>query len=280
MTKILVTGSNGFIGKNLVKKLSKYEIISDTNNFKQINLNDEKLVMNLEVADLVIHLAGKIPQENFEQKKFFENNILITQNILKYCIKNKVKKIIYVSSYVYGEPKYLPIDENHSINPHSIYSKSKYEGEKLCKFYSDNFDLNVTILRPFNIFGESMKPGFFISNLINSVRTGKKLTIINKNSKRDFLHIDDFVDLIIKIKDHDYKFEIFNIGTGISYSFLEIIKKVEKISLKKLDIDFKEDDTFIDDIKADITKIINQMNWQPKIKLDEGLKKMLEEKER
>jgi UDP-glucose 4-epimerase len=230
MEKILVTGSKGFIGKNLIKKLCKSQIISDLNNFKRIDLNDEKQVMNLDAADIVIHLAGKIPEKDFEQKKYFENNILITRNILKYCIKKKIKKIIYVSSYVYGKPEYSPIDENHPINPHTIYSKSKYEGEKLCKFYSDNSDLNVTILRPFNIFGESMKKGFFISNLINSIKTGEKITIINKDSKRDFLYIDDFVELIFEIKNYDYKFEIFNIGTNRSYSFLEIIKKVEKIS--------------------------------------------------
>ena len=276
MDKILVTGSRGFIGKNLIKKLSKFQIITDSDEFRHINLNDEKQVMDLDSADIVIHLAGKIPQKDFEQKKYFENNVSVTRNILKYCIKNKIKKIIYVSSYIYGKPQYSPIDETHSINPHTAYSRSKYEGEKLCKFYSDNSDLNVTILRPFNIFGQSMKEGFLISNLIYSIKTGKKITIINKNSKRDFLYIDDFIDLILKIKDYNSKFNIFNVGTGRSYSFLEIIEKIEKISSKKCNIDFKEDNTFIEDIKADIRKINNKIKWQPKIKLDEGLKKMLE----
>lgn len=276
MDKILVTGSTGFIGRHVVKKLSKSQIISDSDDSRHINLQNKEQVMKLDSADIVIHLAGKTPRNDFKSSEYFDSNVTGTHNILDYCIKNKVKKLIYVSSYVYGNPEYCPVDESHTVNPHNAYTESKYQGEKLCELYSNNSDLGVIILRPFNIFGESMRGGFLISNLVSAIKTGKKLTIINKNSKRDFLYIDDFVDLILKIKDHDSKLDIFNVGTGISYSFTEIIRKMEEISSKKLNLDFKEDDTFIEDIKADISKIKNKINWQPRIKLEEGLKKMLE----
>lgn len=182
--------------------------------------------------------------------------------------------MIYVSSYVYGNPKYCPIDENHPINPHNAYTESKYLGERLCEFYCNRSDLNLIILRPFNIFGESMREGFLITNLINSVKTGKKLTIVNKNSKRDFLHVDDFVDLIVKLIDHDFKFEVFNVGAGRSYSFEDIIKKIERITSQKINIDYEENkEIFIDDITSDISKIKNKIDWQPRIKFDEGLEK-------
>ncbi len=276
MDSILVTGSSGFIGSKIIEKLSKSKVLTDSYNSKRIDLRNINQVLNMDSVDTVIHLGGKIPSKELKWNDYFENNVSGTLNILEYCIKKKVKKLIYVSSYVYGKPEYCPIDEKHPINPHNAYSWSKYFAERLCQFYCNRSKLNLIILRPFNIFGESMNEGFLLTNLINTVRTEKKNTIINKNSKRDFLYIDDFVDLILKIKDHDCKFEIFNVGAGISFSFDDIIKKIEHITSKKLNLDYLEDNKiFIGDIQADISKIQDKLNWKPKIKFDEGLKKIL-----
>jgi len=274
MTKILVTGSNGFIGRQVIKRLNKSEVISDSINTKRINLQNLEEVMKLNRSDIVIHLGGKT-QKELDWNDYFINNVIGTLNILEYCIRKNVKKIIFVSTYVYGNPKYSPVDEKHVINPHDTYTKSKYLAEKLCELYSKNFDLNVTILRPFNIFGKTLPNGFLISNLLKSVKTDEKITIVNKNSKRDFLYVDDFVDVILNIKDYDFKFEIFNIGSGISYSFNEIIKKIEKITSKKINLDYKNNkEIFIKEIKADTTKINKKINWKPKIKFDEGLQRI------
>lgn len=276
MGKILVTGSSGFIGKKVVRKLDKFEIITDSNDSEHIDLQNREQVMKLDSADIVIHLGGKTPQSELKWSEYFDNNVIGTLNVLEYCIQKKVKKIIYVSSYVYGNPKYCPVDENHPINPHNAYTESKYLGERLCEFYCNRSDLNLIILRPFNIFGESMKEGFLITNLINSVKTGKKVTIVNKNSKRDFLHVDDFVDLIAKLIDWNFKLEVFNVGAGESHSFKEIIEKIEKTTSQKINVNYEENkEIFIDDITSDISKIKNQIDWQPKIKFDEGLERIL-----
>ena len=276
MEKILVTGSSGFIGTQVVKRLHKLQVITDSHNSEHINLQNRDEVMELESADLVIHLGGKTPKKELGWEEYFMNNVIGTLNVLEYCIQKKIKKLIYVSSYVYGNPKYCPIDEGHPVNPHNAYTESKYLGERLCEFYCNGTDLNLIILRPFNIFGESLRDGFMITNLINSVKTGKKLIITNKDSKRDFLYVDDFVDLILKIKDYDCKFEIFNVGTGISFSFDQITKKIEYITSKKLNIEYEEDEkTFMGDIQADISKLKDKLNWKPKIEFEEGLRKML-----
>lgn len=276
MVKILVTGSSGFIGKKIVKKLDKSIIITDSDNSERIDLQNREQVMKLDTADLVIHLGGKTPQDELKWSEYFDNNVIGTLNVLEYCIQKKVKKMIYVSSYVYGNPKYCPVDENHPVNPHNAYTESKYIGERLCEFYCRRSDLNLIILRPFNIFGESMREGFLITNLINSVKTGKKVTIVNKNSRRDFLHVDDFADLIVKLTDYDFKFEIFNVGAGESYSFEDIIKKIEIMASQKINVNYEENkEIFIDEITSDISKIKDKINWQPKIKFNEGLEKIL-----
>jgi len=273
MVKILVTGSRGFIGKQVVNRLKKSEVITDSINSKRIDLKNIEEVMRLDTSDVVIHLGGKT-MKGLDWNEYFNNNVLGTLNILEYCITKKIKKIIFVSSYVYGNPKCTPINEEHPIDPHNAYTRSKYLAEQLCEFYAKNSELNVTILRPFNIFGKTLPNGFLISNLLKSIESNEKVTIVNKYSKRDFLHIDDFVDVILKIKDYDFKFEVFNVGSGKSYSFNEVIKEIEKISLKKLNLQYKQnEEDFIKEIRADISKLSNKIKWNPKISFNEGLQK-------
>ena len=275
MTKILVTGHEGVIARNLIKKLTNCEIVIDSINGKRIDLQNNEEVMKIEPVDTVIHLGGKT-EKGLEWKEYFENNIIGTLNILKYCIKKNIKKIIFVSSYVYGNPKYSPIDEQHQISPHNLYTKSKFLAEELCKIYSEKYKLNVIILRPFNIFARSMNKNYLISNLIESINTKKTVTITNRTSKRDFLHIDDFIEIILKIKDYDFKFEIFNVGSGISYSFDEVIEIIEKNTSKKLKLEYKNDDqSYIQNITADNSKITKILDWKPELTFEEGLQKLL-----
>ena len=275
MTKILVTGHEGIIASHLIKKLTNCEIITDSINGKRVNLQNNEEVMKIEPVDTVIHLAGKT-KKGLEWEEYFENNIIGTLNILKYCVEKNIKKIIFVSSYVYGNPKYLPIDEQHPIAPHNLYTKSKFLAEELCKKFSEMHDLNVIVLRPFNIFAKTMNKDNLISKLITSINTKKIVTITNRNSKRDFLYIDDFIELILKIKDHDFKYEIFNIGSGISYSFDEVIEMIEKSTSKKLNLEYENDvQSYIENITADNSKITKILDWKPKLTFKEGLQKLL-----
>jgi UDP-glucose 4-epimerase len=231
--------------------------------------------MKIEPVDIVIHLGGKT-EKGLEWEEYFKNNVIGTFNILQYCIKKNIKKIIFVSSYVYGNPEYSPINEQHPISPHNLYTKSKFLAEQLCKIYSENYKLNIIILRPFNIFADSMYKNNLISNLIESINTKKIITITNRTSKRDFLYIDDFIDVILKIKDHDCQYEVFNVGSGISYSFDEIIQTIEEKISKKLNLEYKKDEkSFIQDITADSSKIKKLLNWQPRLTFEEGLQKLL-----
>jgi len=275
MVKILVTGHKGFIGSRLIDTLKNCDVVTDSINGKRINLLNIEEVMKIQPVDTVIHLGSKTKKE-LDWNEYYENNVKGTLNVLEYCVKKNIKKIIFVSSYIYGKPKYYPIDEQHPILPHNLYTKSKFLAEELCRTYSEKYKLNVIILRPFNIFGRTMQKKYLISNLIESINTKEIVTITNRNSKRDFLHIDDFIDIIIKIKDYDFKFEIFNVGSGISYSFNEIIEIIEKTTSKKLNLRYENDEkSFIHDITADISKIKKITKWNPKLSFQEGLEKEL-----
>ena len=273
---ILITGATGFIGKHLVKKIPNYNIAVDQNG-KNIDLRIRKEVLKIKRSDIVIHLAGKIPSEkNYSKNIFFEHNFLGTLNILEYCIKKKVKKIIFVSSYVYGNPKKNPISEKHQIKPHNTYTKSKVLSEELCKIYAEKYKIEIIILRPFNIFGNLQKDNSLISNIIKSIKNNSHITIINKNNKRDYLFIDDLIDAIIKLIDYKCKFEIFNIGSGKSYSFENIVQLFEKENKKKIKRKYKiSKKNSIPKIQADISKIKKEIKWSPKYTLVEGIEKII-----
>ena len=273
---ILITGATGFIGKHLVKKIPNYNTAIDQNG-KNIDLRIRKEVLKIKRADIVIHLAGKIPSEkNYSKNIFFEHNILGTLNILEYCIKKKVKKMIFVSSYVYGNPKKTPTNEKHEIKPHNTYTKSKVLCEELCKIYAEKYKIEIIILRPFNIFGNLQKDDSLISNIIKSIKNNSHITIINKNNKRDYLLIDDLIDAIIKLIDYKCKFEIFNIGSGKSYSFEKIVQLFEKKTKKKIKRKYEiSKSNRIPKIQADISKIKKEIKWNPKYTFEEGIEKII-----
>jgi UDP-glucose 4-epimerase len=273
---ILITGATGFIGKHLVKKIPNYNMAVDQNG-KNIDLRIRKEVLKIRRSDIVIHLAGKIPSEkNYSKNIFFEHNFLGTLNILEYCIKKKVKKIIFVSSYVYGNPEKNPISEKHQIKPHNTYTKSKVLSEELCKIYAEKYKIEIIILRPFNIFGNLQKDNSLISNIIKSIKNNSHITITNKNNKRDYLFIDDLIDAIIKLIDYKCKFEIFNIGSGKSYSFENVVQLFEEENKKKIKRKYKiSKKNNIPKIQADISKIKKEIKWNPKYTLVEGIEKII-----
>ena len=276
---ILITGSSGFIGKNLIKKIPKYSTTIEKNGEK-IDLRDKEKVLKLKRVNTVIHLAGKTPySKKLSNNEIFEHNILGTLNILEYCVVKKVEKLIFVSSYVYGNSKNIAISEKHVVQPHNTYAKSKYLAEELCKDYAKRFGIKVVILRPFNLFGDLQKKGFLIPNIIQCIKNNNSMLITNKNNKRDYLLIDDFIDVILKMIDFDCKFEIFNIGSGKSYSFEKIINLFEKKSGKIIKKEYKiSKKNNIPKIQANISKISKKTGWNPKYNFEEGVEKILLEK--
>ena len=274
---VLITGTSGFIGSHLIKKIPNH-ISTLGNDGENVDLRSRNEVLKFKKVDTVIHLAGKIPSEkNFSKNIFFEHNVLGTLNILEYCVKKKIKKIIYVSSYIYGNPPKNPINEKEIVQPHNTYTKSKFLAEELCKIYGERFGIKLIILRPFNIFGSSLKNNFLISIILKSIKNNKSITIINKIDKRDYLYIDDFVDVIIKMIDYDCNFEVFNVGSGKCVSFEKLVNLFEEKSGKKVKKVIKTlEEIRIKKIQADITKINKKTGWKPKYSLEEGIKIVLQ----
>lgn len=288
--KVLITGENGFIGKRLKQHFQRLGVdifsnynVNDTNvNInKQINiLEKEKLDRLQGNIDVIIHLASKtsIPLSLADPYDTYYTNIIGTLNILEFARNKDINNIINVSTYVYGRPLYNPIDENHPVNPHSPYNKSKLLAEELCSNYSKDYKLNIVTLRPFYIYGPLSKPLSFLPTIIHQIKTTGKAILSQKNTKRDFLYIDHFVKLILRIiNDFPNGYNVYNVGSGKSNSLEDVIEILEKNMQRKVSIDYDESirPNDILEMVADIRKVSNKFSWEPEIDLEEGLKRLL-----
>lgn len=305
--RILVTGSEGFIGSHLVEKLLtkghqvralvQYNSFNnlgwlknkDNKNLKIIlgDIRDESLVEKLtRKTDIIINLAAliSIPYSYSAVHSYVETNIIGACNIAKAAIKNKTKKVIQIStSEVYGSAKYLPIDENHELQPQSPYSASKIGADAMTMSFYYSFGLNVCLARPFNTYGPRQSLRAVIPTIIYQIIKKKgKIKLGNLDSIRDFCHVSDTCEGIISlIKPKNTAGKIFNIGSGKKTKIRDLIIILEKISQKKIII-IKDRDKLrpkkseVDRLQCNFNKLQSLTGFKPKIKLIDGLKSTYE----
>ncbi len=276
--RIFVTGNRGFIGSYLTRELKIRGVnivgfdILDGN-----NIIDWNQVKNINGIDVVFHLAAviNIPFSYENPRHTFEINILGTLNILELCRLNDAKIIIPSTSYVYDIPRYLPIDEEHPLNPLSPYAKSKLICERLCRDYHENYGVQCIINRLFNVYGRGMSPDSLIYQVIKQIINGEKIIVRDLVPRRDFVYIKDVISAFLKSAEYEKKsFEIFNIGYGKSYSVKEVVDILIEISAKNINVETlnKNERRGITDFVANNNKARLEIGWVPKINLRKGLK--------
>ncbi len=289
MKKILITGSSGFIGKNLVESLlSEYEITGLSKQQKNSKSNhiikDISKITSKDFKNIfcIIHLAAitdlKVCKDYPDQ--CIATNVLGTQKILESARKNNCKVIYASTSHVYGIPKKLPINETTSTSPTSMYAGSKLAGEILCESYHKQFDMDISIVRIFSVYGPESNNHYVVPNIVEQLKKSNKIKLGNINSRRDFIFISDVINAFKIILNNINGFNIYNVGAEKSYSIKEICKKFEKLHGEKIIIKstVKQNSKFdAKNIVCDATKL-KKLGWKSKISLDEGLKKMYEYK--
>ena len=277
MKKILITGSEGFVGKNLIRYLKNYSFQIIEIKDKSFDLKFNESWKQIEKCDYLIHLAGKsfVPKSWEEPARFIENNILLITNALEYCRVNKTK-LIFLSSYLYGNCKKMPIKENAPIEATNPYALSKLLSEKLCYFYKNNFQVNNIILRVFNLYGPGQPKEYLLSKITNQVRYENLIKVDDLSPKRDYVYIDDLCSAIVKAINYKGKEHIFNIGSGKSYSVKEVIDFIQNIYGTSFNIKEKKlirKNEILNTI-ADINLAKKELEWFPIYDLKEGLKKI------
>jgi nucleoside-diphosphate-sugar epimerase len=272
----LITGSNGFIGSHLVSSLENlgnkvFKITSTKNGVLDYQNYVQFLEQNISV---VVHLAGKtfVPESWEKPGLYLNQNINGVINSLEFCRKKKCK-LIYISSYMYGNPDYLPVDENHPIKVFNPYGLSKRISEELCEFYKDNYDLSIVILRPFNIYGPRQNSNFLIPFILDQLMNGTEVRVKDLEPKRDYLFISDFVNCVIIVSKDSVSNGTYNIGSGISYTVRQIIEEAQLILGTNYPIinEAERRENEVLDVVADIKAIQKITDWHPHYTLQMGL---------
>ena len=273
--KILVTGGVGFIGTNLVKKLitmgkditsiDDYSTGLKKNEIKGVKYikSDIELIDKIDTEfDLCFHLAAQSRvQPSFENpEESIRVNVNGTTKVMEWAKKHNVKVIYAGSSSKHHDPSDSP------------YAMTKFLGEEICKLYKKSYNVNVEIARFYNVYGPyeplDEKFGNVIGIWRTKVRQKKPLTIVGDgNQKRDFTHVDDITDGIIKIAlSNQIHHDAWELGSGVNYSINELFKMFKD----KFDITSE----YIDDQPGNYREtlrvnddLIRQLNWKPQDRL-------------
>ena len=302
MKNVLITGGAGYVGSHIAELFTKKkirvfviddlstgyrELINKKNPFYLCNINDYKRVRNIIVKnkiDSIIHCAAKLSVEESEKKPeiYYNNNVTGTLKLIEACKNTLVKNFIFSSTCaVYGS-KYRIVNEKSLILPESNYGKTKYKAELLIKNKLKN--INYCILRYFNVVGASKtgnlgqinSNGQLFKNLsIQCLKKNPKINIFGNNYStydgtciRDYIHVSDLADIhlkaLIKINQCN-KSTILNCGYGKGYSVLEIVRSFEKISKRRIKINYsprRKGD--IIEIISNTKKLNDFLKWKSK----------------
>ena len=323
MKKILITGAGGYIGSVATHLLlqKEYEVIAldnfttgyrgplnllkDKYGEKQLRYYEADLASDLSPIfekekniSAVLHYAASCSVNESMQnpQKYFANNFSATQNFLSHVIKNDIHSIVFSSTCaVYGEAKYVPIDEKHPTKPANPYGESKRMVEIMLGWYAQLKGLNHVILRYFNVcgatddsmIGDSKNPSVHLMQ--NAVRgalgiepfylTCGKFDTPDGTPIRDYVNVVDLNNAHLKALEYlmnGGKSEIINLGTGTGNTVLEIVKKVEEITGKQIKVDHGEARAGeYAKMIASIEKAEKVLGWKPEHTLQQSVESLV-----
>ena len=287
--KILVIGSEGFVGNNLVEGLSKnHEVFSadkldnsDHKNYKKFDItNYESVEKTVKDIDVVIHLAAHSLVSSLDGSIANARvNIIGMLNLLESCRKNNVKKIIFTSaSSLIGEPSTEKVKEDHPAKPKTAYGITKLTSEHYLRLYNELYNIDYVVFRFFNIYGPHQKNGL-IPSLYSRIVNGEPLTVFGQGDQiRDYVFINDVIPFFEKaISSNLGNNESFNMGTGIGSSIKQIIENLSEILQITPSIDFQPQRAGeIGNFVADTTKLNNTFNGTPNTSVKNGLEKTIQ----
>jgi UDP-glucuronate 4-epimerase len=308
--KIFITGIAGFIGSHLGDKLISlgHEIIGIDNldpfypiKFKQNNLIQlfksnqftfyEKDIRNKQSLenifqnhkiDVVIHLAAKAGvRPSIENvNEYYQVNVQGTLNLLESMLDAGLSRLIFASSSsVYGNNEKVPFSETDLVdNPLSPYAATKKSGELLCHVYSHIHNFDISCLRFFTVFGPRQRPDLAIHKFTRNIDIGQTISVFGDGlTARDYTYIDDTVEGIICSLHHLSGFQIYNLGESKVIKLEELIKTIEEVLGKPAKLNYMPKQPGDVEITfADITKAKNELDYNPKFNLKNGIEKFVE----
>jgi len=305
--KILVTGADGFIGSHLTEMLVKHgadvKALSYYNSFNYWGwLEDLDCIDDIEVlsgdvrdphyckqmikgVDIVFHLAAliAIPYSYIAPDSYVDTNIKGTLNICQAALENGCERVIHTStSEVYGTAQYIPIDENHPLQPQSPYSATKIGADAIAMSFFNAFELPIIIARPFNTYGPRQSARAVIPSIIIQIINGEKIIKLGDlTPTRDFTYVEDTCRGMVSLGEcEDAVGETVNIGSNLEVSIGEVFNLIKEIM--NVDIEVITENARIRPSKSEVyrllcdnTKINALTGFEPELSLQMGLKQTI-----
>jgi GDP-4-dehydro-6-deoxy-D-mannose reductase len=274
MSKVLVTGAGGFLGRHLVPQLraAGHDVTEARGDSGDVA--DPVTWRRFPVTDAVIHLAARsfVPESWNLPADFMRTNLLGTIGALDYC-RERGAGLIFPSSYMYGHVARQPIGEDACLVANNPYALSKKLAEEACRFYADAYGVTVTVLRPFNIYGAGQSDRFLIPTILHQLRDGKEIHVKDLEPRRDYVYVLDVVDAMVKAVGCRPGFNVFNVGSGASHSVRELIHMIQDVWGTDLPVrsDGERRREELMDTVADTTRARQQLGWTPRFSLRHGL---------
>jgi NAD dependent epimerase/dehydratase len=306
--RALVTGADGFIGSRLiemlvkkgyqVKALSQYNSFNNWGWLEDVDCKDKIEILTGDIrdphycklitrdVDVVFHLAAliAIPYSYIAPDSYVDTNIKGALNICQAAKENGNIRVIHTStSEVYGTAQYVPIDENHPLQPQSPYSATKIAADAMAMSFYNAFDLPVTIARPFNTYGPRQSARAVIPTIITQIASGvKEIKLGDVTPTRDFNYVDDTCRGFIALAECDESIgETINIGSNFEISVGDTLNLIKE--LMDSDVKFVTDEQRIRPEKSEVfrlwcdnTKIEKLTGFKPQVSIQEGLKRTID----
>ncbi len=308
--RYFITGSAGFIGSHLCERLVSQEHdvtgldnfdpfysrkvkesnlagLTKNKNFKSVegDIRDEKLADKLfskNKFDCIIHLAAKAGVRPSIEDPLGYNDVNVngTVVLLEAARKHNIKNFIFASSSsVYGNNLKVPFSETDNVdNPVSPYAATKKAGELVCYTYHSLYNINMTCLRFFTVYGPRQRPDLAIHKFCRLIEDGKPIPVFGDGSmERDFTYIDDIIDGVMASIEKCKGYEIYNLGESRPVRLDRLIAEIEKVLGKKAIIDRRPNQP--GDVKrtfADISKAKKVLGYNPKTEITDGLAKFVQ----
>ncbi len=278
--RIAVSGSRGFVGHHVCQCIEEkgYTIVPlDILDGK--DMCNPAIIEDVPQVDCFIHLANLVyvPASYQNPLRFYSVNYLSTLHALEICRKHAAK-FIYISSYIYGTPQFLPVSEEHPVNPFNPYAQTKIICEKLCEGYNRDFHIKTSIVRPFNIYGYGQEGKLLIPEIITQLKERKKHIQLKAGSpRRDYVHVIDLAKAICACINDPSDYSVYNVCSGKSISVKEITEVINGNLKEKVVFDFSESDrpNEVDETMGSYSKIERQLGWTPSISFEEGIKQII-----
>jgi nucleoside-diphosphate-sugar epimerase len=278
VAEILVTGASGFIGSHLVPRLRAegHHVVAVDSSAGDVA--DASTWESLPRTDVVIHLAARsfVPDSWRDPAAYIRSNTLGTVGALDYC-RTPGARLVFLSSYMYGEPERLPIDESAPVVVRNPYALSKQLAEDACRFYADAYGVAVTVLRPFNVYGSGQNEPFLIPFVVRQVGDGRVIRVKDLGPKRDYVYVKDVVDAVVRAAEQAGGFCVYNVGSGASHSVDELIAEIQAVRGTALPVEAdgeRRKDEIMETV-ADISAARQALGWSPRFSLRAGLEDML-----